>query len=64
LGYRLRLALFWSLVAAAPAVLLMGMVAGLIGPGVQLQLVSGLWLLAFAVFTVTGLTRPANPQEA
>lgn len=63
-GYRLRLALFWSLVAAAPATLLVGLVAGLIGPGVELQLVSGLWLLAFGVFAVMGLTRPDDTKVA
>lgn len=57
-GYRLRLVVFWSLLAAAPATLLMGLVAGLIGPGVELQLVAGLWILAFGAFTVIGLTRP------
>lgn len=62
LGYRLRLALFWSLLAVSPATLLMGLVAGLIGPGLELQLVSGLWLLAFGLFIVMGLTRPVATQ--
>ncbi len=57
-GYRLRLTLFWALLAATPATLLMGLVAGLIGPGIELQLIAGLWIVAFGVFTVTGLTRP------
>lgn len=35
-----RLALFWALFAAAPAVLLSGLVAGLIGPGVALNVTS------------------------
>lgn len=35
-----RLALFWALMAATPLMLLRGLVAGFIGPGVQLNLVS------------------------
>lgn len=48
--YAARLALFWALLAAVPAILLQGLVAGLIGPGMQLNLVSAvtgagfLWL--------------------
>lgn len=37
--YGARLALFWALLSAVPAVLLQGLVAGLIGPGVQLNVV-------------------------
>ncbi|WP_294930606.1 hypothetical protein [uncultured Paracoccus sp.] len=43
-----RLALFWALLAVCPAMLLSGMVAGVIGPGPALQatrLVSGLGFL-------------------
>lgn len=39
-----RLALFWALMAVTPAVLLSGLVAGLIGPGLELtvtQVISG-----------------------
>lgn len=48
--YGARLALFWALLTAVPAVLLQGLVAGFIGPGVQLNLLSAatgvvfLWL--------------------
>ena len=42
-----RLALFWALLAVAPAMLLQGLVAGMIGPGRQLDLVAGLVGLAF-----------------
>lgn len=51
-----RLALFWSLLASTPLFLLYGLVAGLIGPGLQLNLAGGAlavgflghWLLALA----------------
>lgn len=45
--YTARLALFWSLLATTPALLLYGLVAGFIGPGPQTQLVGLIWILAF-----------------
>lgn len=42
-----RLALFWSLLAASPLVLLHGLVAGFIGPGVELTTISVLTALGF-----------------
>lgn len=42
-----RMALFWALCCVTPLVLLVGMVAGLIGPGPQLTMTG---LLAFAAF--------------
>lgn len=38
--YGARLALFWALLAASPAVLLWGLVAGFLGPGGQVQAMS------------------------
>jgi len=46
-GYGARLALFWSLLVAAPVWLLHGLAAAFIGPGVQLDLVGGLALSVF-----------------
>lgn len=48
-GYAARFALFWALLVASPLWLLWGLVAGLIGPGLQLQLVGAVALLAFLV---------------
>jgi hypothetical protein len=48
-GYSARFALFWALLVASPLWLLHGMVAGLIGPGVQLDLVGAVALTAFLV---------------
>lgn len=45
-GYGARVALFWALLAVAPAVLLHGLVAGMVGPG------PGLRVLGIAVFAV------------
>jgi len=50
-----RLALFWSLVAIGPAMLLQGLVAGLIGPGPALTLVSSIAGLAFLGFWFVNL---------
>lgn len=53
--YRSRLALFWSLLASAPLWLLNGLVAGLIGGGPQLKIVSGLALAVFVLFWAISL---------
>jgi hypothetical protein len=54
-GYGARLALFWALLAASPVLLLWGLVAGFIGPGLQLTLTGALWLIAFLWFWIAGL---------
>lgn len=46
-GYGARLALFWALLAIAPAMLLQGLTAGFIGPGPALYLVQGIVLAGF-----------------
>ncbi len=48
--YSARLSLFWSLLATVPMWLLAGMVAGFIGPGVQMQLTGSLALAVFLLF--------------
>jgi hypothetical protein len=45
--YGARLALFWALLAVVPAILLQGLVAGFIGPGPQLSVVSAAAGLGF-----------------
>lgn len=55
-GYGSRLALFWAWLAASPAVLLYGLLAGLNGPAEPgTRLVGALWLAAFAWFWIAGL---------
>lgn len=53
-AYGARLALFWALLASSPLILLHGLVAGFIGPGVELQAVGLIWLLAFLWFWIGG----------
>ena len=50
-----RLALFWSFLAASPLMLLNGLVAGMIGPGTELNLIGGLWFSAFLWFWISGM---------
>ncbi|MDU9003701.1 YIP1 family protein [Sedimentitalea todarodis] len=45
-----RLALFWSLLASTPLLLLHGLVAGFIGPGPGLQAVGFVWFVIFTWF--------------
>ena len=57
-----RLALFWALLAVAPAMLLWGMVAGLVGPGpaqVVTQALVGIGFLAIWGAGLSALTRKA-----
>ncbi|MBD3802662.1 MAG: YIP1 family protein [Rhodobacteraceae bacterium] len=53
--YGARLALFWALLAVSPLMLLQGLVAGFIGIGPQLSLVSLLVGVAFVLFWIVGL---------
>ncbi|MCL3883502.1 YIP1 family protein [Marivita sp. GX14005] len=50
-----RLALFWSLLASSPLLLLNGLVAGFIGPGIELTLVGTAWLAVFVWFWLAGM---------
>jgi len=54
-AYAARLALFWALLAASPLILLHGLIAGFIGPGVELQLVGLVWMIIFLWFWISGL---------
>ncbi len=51
-GYAVRLALFWSLLAATPLAILLGLVQGLIGPGPAANLVGAVWIAVFGFFWV------------
>jgi len=55
-----RIALFWALLAAAPVFLLLGLVSGFVGPGVQVTLVGVLWLGIWLWFWGVGLWQAAQ----
>lgn len=63
--YGARLALFWSLLAIAPLVLLLGLVSGFIGQGPAQNVTGLLLLLAFLYIWVSGIweaeRRPDQP---
>lgn len=54
-GYGARMALFWALLASCPLMLLWGLTAGFVGPGIEMTLVGVLWFAAFTWFWVSGL---------
>ncbi|MCM2562221.1 YIP1 family protein [Lutimaribacter sp. EGI FJ00015] len=56
-AYGARIALFWALLASSPLVLLNGLVAGFIGPGIQLTIVGILWTAVFLWFWIAGMRR-------
>lgn len=55
--YSARLALFWSLLASTPLILLHGLVAGFVGPGPALTGIGALWAIVFLWFWVSCLRR-------
>jgi hypothetical protein len=59
-----RLALFWALLAASPLMLLNGLVAGFIGPGLELRIVGFLWFAFFLWFWLAGLLAAARAGAA
>jgi hypothetical protein len=63
-GYAVRFTLFWALLASTPVLLLLGLVAGMIGPGAQLQLVGFVWLAVFGWFWISGLLVASREEGA
>ena len=53
-GFSARLALFWALLASSPLILLWGLTAGFVGPGIEMKSVGMLWFAAFLWFWVAG----------
>ncbi len=54
-AFQARFALFWALLAASPAWLVWGLVAGFAGPGLLMQATGALALGAFLLFWAMGL---------
>lgn len=61
--YGARLALFWTLVATAPLMLLQGLVAGFTGPGPQADVLGALWLAAFLGIWGLSLWEAEHPKQ-
>ncbi len=59
--YRARLSLFWALLATTPAMLLQGMIAGMVGPGAGLLIIQFLVALAFLWLWTRLLREAAKP---
>ena len=57
-----RLALFWALLAAAPASLLAGLTAGFVGPGPALVLTRAVAGVGFLLIWGAGFTALTRPQ--
>lgn len=53
-AYGARLALFWALLASTPLIMLHGLTAGFVGPGLELQLVGLVWCGCFLWFWISG----------
>jgi hypothetical protein len=56
-----RIALFWSLLAVSPLMLLYGLVAGIVGPGRELSITGGVVLLAFLAIWGISLAEAERP---
>lgn len=54
-GFEIRFTLIWALLASTPVLLVMGLVAGFIGSGIQLQVVGYVWIGVFGWFWAAGL---------
>ncbi|MEH6522601.1 YIP1 family protein [Sulfitobacter sp.] len=54
-GFEIRFTLIWALLASTPVILLMGLTAGFIGTGLQLQIVGYIWIAVFGWFWAAGL---------
>lgn len=56
-----RLALFWSLFASSPLLLLYGMTGGFVGPGPELTFVGAVWTGVFIWFWVQTMREAEKP---
>lgn len=63
-AYDARVSLFWSLLASSPLVLLNGLVAGFIGPGIELTIVGVLWFAVFMWFWLASMLAVYREAEA
>lgn len=59
-AYGARIALFWALLASSPVMLLWGLTAGFVGPGIELTGVGLLWFAIFTWFWIAGFIAAAK----
>lgn len=59
-AYRVRLALFWAILASAPAMLLYGLTRGFIGQGPEATLVGVVWAVGFLFILIQSLREAAT----
>lgn len=52
--YGSRMALFWALLASSPIMLLWGLTAGFVGPGIEMSGVGAIWFGVFMWFWISG----------
>lgn len=62
-GFRVRMAIFWALLASCPLWLLSGLMAGFAGGGAGAMLVSALAFAAFALFATFGLVVAVRSRQ-
>jgi len=60
--YTARLAMFWSLLASAPLLLLYGLLAGFVGPEIGTRIVGAIWVVAFGWFWLSSLVEAEKPR--
>ncbi len=58
-AYGARISLFWALLASSPIILLWGLTAGFVGPGVEMTGVGVIWFAAFMWFWIAGFRAAA-----
>lgn len=65
-SYGARVALFWALLASSPIILLWGLTAGFVGPGIEMSGVGFVWFAVFIWFWVGGfraaVSMPLEPN--
>jgi hypothetical protein len=62
-AFAARLALFWAFLASGPLLLLVGLVSGFVGPGMQLEMTKLIYWLVFLWFWSAGLRALYFPKQ-
>ncbi len=63
-SYEARLSLFWSLLAASPLFLLLGLTAGFLGQGIEQQIVGVVWFCVVMWFWIASMLALYRGVEA